>query len=745
MTVLGKIEPKRIAVAAMPDADAARSIEDRIDATLDEDVAYDILSEGLRTGRFGGVARDTSASVALVEVLRLRGWPVNYRVFADAIPHYAERFEIEEARAALRRLDLSAEPDMVRGRNLGALPLGSFVITKNDRCLFLRLNADGHPALFDPHSNMYRRVRHRKVYRCMVIEDAAPEVGARASRISWIGRTIGRFGPENRIILLLTFLSNTLIILASLSVGMIFDKVLPAKAYDTLFSMLIGIGMLLYVDLRLRKTKSQIIARVSGRLEYIVSSSLYEKLTSFRLEMLTASSVSEQMNRLKQFEMVRDFYCGPIVAVLFEMPFVLLLLCMVWAIAPPVAMLLLGVIAVYLLIGVTIYPRITSVSKDMSGLRAECLRLQEETISQREQIVQRGLGQVWTARMAPKLRKLSLARHRLDAVWRMLNALIAVVSPLAIGGVIIVGSIQVIGGNMSGGSLIACMIMSTRLLSPVQQALVLAVRAPELSNLFKQLDAMMQIPSGQPDRPANVLAQLNKHAKAPMIAVDGLILRYPRSVAPAIKAVTLNFEAGSFTCLTGPSGAGKSSLLGAIMGHYRAQSGTVLIGPTNIEQFDSREKTDLIGYLGHRSLQIHGTIAQNLRLTRPAASQAQLDEVCDELGILDTINALPDGFETRLDHQFRFRFPPSFRTKFAVAQLLLKEPKVLLMDEPESGLSDDDEARLMAAIKARAGRMTCIMVTHRPSLVRQADKALVLKDGQVAFFGLPSELDQRRA
>lgn len=726
-------------------SDDILTLENRIDATRAKSHAfsYERLEAGLRSGRFGGVACDNAAATTLVSVLRLRCWPVNYRAFAGAIPHYPDSFGLNEIRTVLQILGYASHLDKVRGANLTALPVGSFVTTKDDRFLFVRDDPNDGPCLMDPHSGKVEKLHLSRLYDCVVTAEHTHQQGQIKNKNSWIAKVLARFGPENRIILLLTFLSNTLIILASLSVGFIFDQVIPAKAYDTLFGLLLGVGLLLIADLRLRKVKSAIIAHVSGRLEFIVSSTLYQKLITFRLEMLTATSVSEQMNRLKQFELVRDFYCGPIVAVLFELPFVVLLLGVILLISPPIALLLLAVVITYLAIGFSIYPKITRASHDMAGLRAECLRLQEETISQRDQIVQRGLGRVWAARLTPRMRELSSARNKLEQVWRTLNSLITVMSPLAIGGVIIVGATQVMAGNMSGGYLIVCMIVSTRLLSPVQQALVLAVRAPELANMFRQLDAMMQIPAGDPPKLQNTPDLGLTSTQAPDVTLDGLVLRYPRAVSPALRGINLHIEGGGLTCLTGPSGAGKSSLLRVIMGHYRPQNGMVLINDENIEQFNTQRKTDLIGYLGHRSLQIHGTIAQNLQLTRPEATQSELEAVCDEIGLLETISALPEGFQTRLDQQFRFRFPTSFRTKLAVAQLLLKRPKILLLDEPESGLSDVDEGRLMQAIKARAGQMSCLMVTHRPSLVRQADHALVLNAGEVKFFGPPSDPKNR--
>ncbi|PUB14839.1 hypothetical protein DFP92_10560 [Yoonia sediminilitoris] len=95
------------------------------------------------------------------------------------------------------------------------------------------------------------------------------------------------------------------------------------------------------------------------------------------------------------------------------------------------------------------------------------------------------------------------------------------------------------------------------------------------------------------------------------------------------------------------------------MGHYRPQNGIVLVGNDNIEQFSSQRKTDVIGYLGHRALQIHGTIAQNLLLTRPEATQTEIEAICDEVGLMETISRLPEGFQTRLDQLFRFRCSPT--------------------------------------------------------------------------------------
>jgi len=704
---------------------------------LDDD--YDVLLTGLKTGQFGGVPCDTPAAAALVETLRLLNWPLSYRRFAGAVAHYPETFGLSEARAALQRLGYHTEEDRVLGSNLGSIPLGSFVIQSADTFYFLQLGNAGKLVLFDPATHKTRRIRKGKTYQCILVTAGPDESKGSVQKAGWISSVFARFGTENRAILALTFLSNTIFLLASLSIGTIFDQVLPAKALDTLVFLILGVGLLLYFDLRLRQMKSQIVARVSARLEFILSSTLYEKLLSFRLEMLRGSPVNEQMHRLKQFESVRDYYGTFGVSVLFELPFVLLLLIAISLINIPIALFLAAVLVIYIGVGVVAYPHINRHSKDMVSLKAECMRLREETINQRTQLVQRGLGTAWSARLSPKFRKLHRARQGLESVWRALSSFVTISTPLATGGVICIGAVQVISGDLTGGALLACTILAARTMSPVQQTLILAVRLPEILGQVRQIDAMMRITSDPSKRQIEPDLYTQAFETPPDINLDGLVVRYPRSISPALLGLTARFDKGELICLTGPSGAGKSTLLTVLTGHYRPQSGSAMIGSYNIEQLNSDERTDLIGHLGHKSLQIHGTLAQNLRLTRPEATEEELESICAEVGLLAQINEMPNGFETRLTDENRALLSPAFRTKFAVAQLLLKAPKVLLLDEPEAGLSNADEASLMQAIRARRDRMTTVMVTHRPSLMRQADKVLELNHGQVKFFGPPQD------
>ena len=699
----------------------------------DTDLDYDALLESIQSGRFGGVPHLGPGPIALIEVLRRRRWRVDARTFANALPHHSEEFGSNEIRATLARLGLVTKAIRVPGRRLPALPEGSMVL--NGRAIrFVSEHVAEGMRLKDPASGDLARIRLRRRYECLAVEPgpqgpAAPRTGNFAFSL-W-----HRFRPELQTVLLLTLLSNALVLLASFSIYFIFDVVLPALALDTLAALMLAGVSLIALDLRLRKIKSRIVAHVSGRLEYIVSGTLYAKLLDLPLEKMTSVSIGDQMSRLKQFETVRDVFCGPIVTIAFELPFIAIMIGTICFINPTVGLVVLAAVGAHVALGFWSYPRMKHATRDLSNCQADYTRVLEETVSHRAEIVRRGLGRTWRHRLAPRHARVAEARRRVDTLVRFLTNVNAVALPLALGCVTAVGAVKVVGGEMTGGALIACTILVSRLLGPVQQGLLVAVRLPAVANLFRQMSAMLMLPS------ANRAGSGQHFSRATSrIKLENVVLRYPRTVEPALRDVTLTVESGAFICVGGPSGAGKSSLLRAIIGHYRLQMGGIYLGRVNADQLTNQERTQTIGHLGHRTLQIHGTVKQNLRLTAPGATDAELRAVCDEVGLLRTIEALPGGFDHRLDHASRAQFSGTFWTALALAQLLLRRPQILLLDEPEAGLTPEDETTLLRTIEKRRGQTTILMVTHRPSTMRRADKVLILQSGRVRFFGLPEKM-----
>ena len=171
-----------------------------------------------------------------------------------------------------------------------------------------------------------------------------------------------------------------------------------------------------------------------------------------------------------------------------------------------------------------------------------------------------------------------------------------------------------------------------------------------------------------------------------------------------------------------------------------AHSGSVMIDGLDLRQVDRIQLRQSFAYFPQESRFFHGTVAQNLRLAQPNASDAALVDAAVQADVLKEILALPEGFDTWLDNGAMRNMSAGLRQKLALARLWLRDAPVMLLDEPGSALDGVGDEALERAIQARRGRSTMLIVTHRPSHMRIADRVIVIDRGMIRADGTPSEV-----
>ncbi|MBV1951126.1 MAG: ABC transporter ATP-binding protein/permease, partial [Cycloclasticus sp.] len=177
-----------------------------------------------------------------------------------------------------------------------------------------------------------------------------------------------------------------------------------------------------------------------------------------------------------------------------------------------------------------------------------------------------------------------------------------------------------------------------------------------------------------------------------------------------------------------------------IRDRYKPQAGSLLFDGQDIRQLNTMELRRSIAYVPQTVQMFHGTIAQNMRLNNGLASDKEIEVAAEKAGILDDILKLPDGFDTRLGDKSINKHPPGFIRAIAIARALVSDAKIILFDEPGASLDDDSDRQLMKQLEKLKGDRTVIMVSHRPSHIRLADKAVLLDKGAVQFIGEPKEV-----
>ncbi len=216
--------------------------------------------------------------------------------------------------------------------------------------------------------------------------------------------------------------------------------------------------------------------------------------------------------------------------------------------------------------------------------------------------------------------------------------------------------------------------------------------------------------------------------------------RYSPKSEPALMGLTLEIPPGQTVAITGNSGAGKSTMLKLLTGLYLPQAGSVHIDGIDLRQLDMGELRHAIGYVSQKTTFFHGTIKQNLRLAHPAASDEDIKSACEDAGVFDYADTLPEGLDTRLNDRFQKQMPDGLRQRLALARAYVKDAPIYLFDEPGNNLDREGDLCLMRKLTAMRGRTTIVLITHRPSHMRLADRVLYLQDGAVVHDGKPDQV-----
>jgi ATP-binding cassette subfamily B protein len=241
------------------------------------------------------------------------------------------------------------------------------------------------------------------------------------------------------------------------------------------------------------------------------------------------------------------------------------------------------------------------------------------------------------------------------------------------------------------------------------------------------------------------------------VALRGVTFRYPPASQSSIASmeqvaipgadpdrdvlngVDLVVEPGETVALVGASGAGKSTLVSLIPRLYDATSGAVLVDGHDVRDLTLASLRASIGVVAQDPHLFHESIGDNLRYARPDATHDEIVAACRAARIHDTIAALPDGYDTVVGER-GYRLSGGEKQRLAIARLLLKNPAIMILDEATSHLDNDNEAHVQASIEAALTGRTAIVIAHRLSTVRDADRIAVLDGGRIVEIGTHDQL-----
>jgi ATP-binding cassette subfamily B protein len=244
-----------------------------------------------------------------------------------------------------------------------------------------------------------------------------------------------------------------------------------------------------------------------------------------------------------------------------------------------------------------------------------------------------------------------------------------------------------------------------------------------------------------PERFAEV-ASARRHLRGE-VALEHVSFRYPsRPEAQVLRDVSLHARPGERVALVGPSGAGKSTLVALILRFYDPEAGRVVIDGKDARDYDLHELRSRMAIVPQDVLLFGGTIAENIGYGRPGASREEVIEAARKANAHEFIAGFPDGYETKVGER-GVQLSGGQRQRIAIARAILRDPAILLLDEATSSLDSHSERLVLEALDRLMQGRTSLVIAHRLSTVRGADRIFVLRGGEVVESGSHAELMDR--
>lgn len=530
------------------------------------------------------------------------------------------------------------------------------------------------------------------------------------------------FRPSLRLLAVSSVAINLFALTIPIVMLITMDRILPFRAMDTLVLLMIGAALALFVENLLRMMRSQLTAWSAASFEHSTSVDVTSRLLAQPLLGFEGAGSGRHLDQFRKIAMLRQYFSGQSFTGWIDLPFSAFYVLVVALLSWKLALVMAVGFGVF-----TWYARRMAVSQHLPA--ADRMMADQR----RNNFLIEILGNIHTLK-SMAMEALMLRRYdRLQessalAVERQARALDESTSLAGLFGPLIgtlvtaIGAWEVIAGDLSRGELSACIFLSLRSLSPLQRVGLLWAKHHSDAVIGEEVGELLDAPALPAE---NGAARALSH-DAPAIELAGLTFGDSSDGKGLIANVNLTVRTGETVLLRGENGSGRSTLLGLIAGFFTPGSGNVRLFGEDVSHIDRSRLTERVGYLPQRAIMFDGTLLQNATLFRPELTD-RARAIAAELGFSDFILALPQGWETRVGDSAAERLPPGLRQRIGMIRALVTDPQIILFDDATAAVDSEGESAVIRFLEQVKRDKAIVIVSHRPSLMRLADREYVLE------------------
>lgn len=532
--------------------------------------------------------------------------------------------------------------------------------------------------------------------------------------------------------ILLASLAIQLVGLATpLGTQVIIDKVVVHHTTSTLIVVAVALGIFMLFNAVMGWVRQYLVLHTGNRIDAVLAHKVFGHLLHLPMRYFEHRPTGTLVARLHGVETIREFLAGSLVTLLLDLPFLIVFLAIMFWYSWQLTLIALASLSLITVLSLAITPLLRKKLNHQFLLGARNQAFLTEYVS--------GMETVKSLQLEPQLEKKygdylasylnsTFAAKQLSNSYNIAANTLDQLQTLAI---LCTGAwIVMHNPEFTIGMLVAFQMFSSRLSGPVLRLVGMYQEFQQADIAVKRLGDLMDAPT----EPYSLIPSRTQSQQG-RIELEGVSFRYSDNHPWLYRNLSLTIKPNKCTVIMGPSGCGKSTLAKLLLSFVQAQEGSIKLDNKDIRYLSANELRNAFGVVPQETLLFSGTIYDNLTLANPHASFEQIIQACQLAGIHDTIEALPEGYQTQIG-EHGTGLSGGQKQRIAIARALLRQPKILIFDEAVSNLDPQTAEQFAHTINKLKGKVTILFITHQ--LPRSLAVDEVIRLGQEPISTAPN-------
>jgi subfamily B ATP-binding cassette protein HlyB/CyaB len=724
-----------MAHSASPQAlDAPASIDTRADETTIPPPPSAVASD------------DSLAALALVARL--------HHVAADpkALRHQlgltpSERVSTSDLLRAAQHLGLKARRSKTDVQRLPLTPLPALALMR-DGSVAVLAQCDGNRVLFQPFAEGVEprpTIEPLAVFEeqwngeLVLITSRASLAGDLAKfDFSWFVPSLVKHRKLLGEVLVVSVFLQLFALISPLFFQVVMDKVLVHRGTSTLDVLVIGLVAIAIFESVLTALRSYVFSHTTSRIDVELGSRLFRHLMALPLAYFQARRVGDSVARVRELENIRSFLTGNALTLVLDVAFSVVFIAVMLFYSVKLTLIVLVSLPIYILLSLSVVPVLRARLDEKFARGAENQALLVESITGMQTVKAGALEPQLARRWDEQLAAYVSASFKTGTLASWAHEGVNVTGKLVNAATLWFGAHAVMDNELTVGMFIAFNMFAGRVAQPIMRIAQMWTDFQQTGISVKRLGDILNTRTEVPPANAAQLPPLQGR-----ITLDNVCFRYRPEAPTVLQGVSLDIRPGEVIGVIGRSGSGKSTLTKLVQRLYSPEQGRVLIDGIDISLVDATQLRRQVGVVLQENFLFNRSVRENIAITDPAAPIEQVMRAAQLAGAHEFVSELPEGYDTIVGEQGA-GLSGGQRQRIAIARALFNEPRVLIFDEATSALDYESEAILQRNMASICQGRTVIIIAHRLSAVRRANRIVALDKGRIVEVGPHDALLQRK-